>query len=844
MDISSKRRPRRATIELWRIVLLVSGAFCFALLAIGRVPSRETHEAILTSLRAIDINHASLQRDVLQARAGLLTNYDPLVDSIINLHVAVTRLRGLFDESGIETTAELDTELSKIAASIDSDEALVERFKTDNALLQNSLSIANQMLSELHASSDPVVTSALAMANDLGNLMMRFTAQPDASISTAIRSQLTMLSQSDAAGVADVRSYVAHANMVLDTLPSVDNTIEAIQASRTSEAAQVLQEKYLSAYGMASVRSAWTRLLLGSVSVLLCVYIAILVYRLRAQTHRLTQQLDLENLVADIRKRFNEDFDDVRAAVQDSLMMLAHFFDASKYAFAVVNNVTREADESFGNADESAFRALIQRLSAQMTASMKDEQLHWDRFYYHNLQQSDIQSFPEGVLSAGSVAATSIDHHSFGFLFLEHREVRKKPDADELRLLGHAVVVLAQCIKSQKDKEEKLALEARLEHSQRLEAVGTLAGGIAHEFNNTLGAILGYGEMALQLDRNPARTRQYIREIVASGQRAKHIIDQILTFSRKRARISRPFSLTEAIDDIIPLVRLSIPDKVKLSTNVAEALPAIFGNPIEIQQVIMNLCTNAAQAAGDEGQISISAEQINVESKLALSHGELPAGSYVVVSVEDNGKGIAPSVLPHIFEPFFTTKSNTGGTGLGLAAVHGHVTGMNGRIDVASRQGQGTCFGLYFPFVSDEPIPLAQFFNERTVPLGSGQTVLLAQRDTNLRLMYEEKIAALGYEPIGFSSLPSLKRWLSAGDRHCDLIVLDADLWSFSPDFRQVVSEFAPLATLFLADPERDSLDPRASPDISVLRKPVSSMNLASALFNLIGGRSQNGYST
>ena len=142
MDTSSSRPQRRATIELWRIAVLVIGAFCFALLAIGRVPSRDTHEAILTALRAIDVNHASLQRDVLRARAGLLRNYDPLVESIVNLHAALSRLRTTFPESGVENVSDLDRELTALAQSIDRDEALVERFKTDNAILQNSLTIA------------------------------------------------------------------------------------------------------------------------------------------------------------------------------------------------------------------------------------------------------------------------------------------------------------------------------------------------------------------------------------------------------------------------------------------------------------------------------------------------------------------------------------------------------------------------------------------------------------------------------------------------------------------------------------------------------------------------------
>lgn len=834
MDISSKRPPRRATIELWRIVLLVAGAFLFALFAIGRVPSRDTHESILTSLRAIDINHASLQRDVLQARAGLLRNYDPIVDSIVNLHATVSKLRKLFPESGVESTAELDAELTKLAASIDGDEKLVERFKTDNALLQNSFSIANQMLSELHESSDPAVVKALAISTDLGNLMMRFAAQPDQRFEKPIRTQLDAMSRSEAASIPDVASYVVHARMILDTLPSVDDTIRSIQASRTSTEAQTLQKEYLDAYGILSVRSAWSRILLGSISVLLCIYIAILVYRLRSQTHRLTQQLEFENLAATIKRRFNEDFDNVSAALTDSLGAVADFFDCSSYAFAVVSSDVKEVEQLFGNVEASLVRSLLERLFEKMA----EEKVNGDRPYYHNLQKLEIQAFPEGALSAGSITAMSIDASSAGILFLEHTEVRKKPDRDEIRLLGHAIVVLIQSLQAQREREEKRALEARLEHSQRLEAVGTLAGGIAHEFNNTLGAILGYGEMALESSRSSTRTRQYIQQILSSGHRAKHIIDQILTFSRKRERVNRPFDLKEAIEDIVPLVKLSIPGTVSVSTAIDTGLPSVFGNPIEIQQVLMNLCMNAAQASAEEGHIEISLKKVEFGNVTSLSHSELPRGDYVLLSVKDNGDGIAKSILPHIFEPFFTTRAKSGGTGLGLAAVHGHVTGMNGRIDVESRPSEGTEFKLYFPAIYEDPVPLGQFFNERTIPLGTGQLVLLAQRDTSLRLMYEEKIAALQYEPVGFASMAALKRWLAAAGRLPDLVLLDLDLWQDTPDLGKIVKEFEMIPILFLADPGRDGNGARPLDRISLLRKPVSSISLATALFNKIGRRS------
>ncbi len=817
-------------------MILVAGVFTFALFAFGRVPSRETHEDILTSLRAVDINHASLQRDVLQARAGLLRDYDPLVEPVKTLHSTVARLGELFKESGVEVPAALASELGKLSASIDRDEVLVEEFKTDNALLQNSLSIATQMLTKLHEGSPESQTASMDVPYDLGNLMMRFANQPSQTLDKTIRTQLDRMLRSPAGDLEDVQAYVVHARMILDTLPAVDKIIQAIQASQTSEDARRLQKVYLDAYGELSVRSSWSRLLLGSIAVLLCVYVASLIYRLRRQTQKLAQQLELETMITDMQKRFTNGTDDHSVPLVEALSMIANFFDSSRYAFAVVNSENGATETTYGDDGLAGFDALRETFRADVQDQSGKSPKKWDPYHYENLQQRDLEHFPEGSLSAGSLLATDIGHNSIGLLFLEHREIRKKPDRDEVRLLGQAMIAFSQCLKGQRDKSELETLEARLEHAQRLEALGTLAGGIAHEFNNALGAILGYGEMALQLGRNSAKTRSYVQEMVSSGHRAKFIIDQILTFSRKRDRVSNPFDATAALHDIIPMVRMAIPDRFMLNLDLSERVPAIMGNPIELQQVVMNLCTNASHASGDEGEIDISVVERDFLSRVILSHGELTPGTYVVVSVEDHGSGIPDTVLPHIFEPFFTTKSKRGGTGLGLAAVHGHVVGMNGKINVSSEQNVGTRFELYFPASFRKAIPLAEFFNERTVPIGSGQTVLLGQRDSALRLLFEEKIAALGYEPVGFSSLTALRAWIDRHNVQPDLIVLDLDIWQKSPDCRTVIGEFSPVPVVFVADQETAMLDARSIKDTTILRKPISSVSLATTLYNLLSG--------
>ncbi|MCB4769728.1 two-component system VirA-like sensor kinase [Ancylobacter sp. Lp-2] len=833
----SKPSRRWTIIEPWRIVLLLVGAILFALLAVGRMPSRELHEAVLTSLRAIDGDHAALQRDVLQARAGLLLNYDPLVDSIVRLRASVARLHALFDAAGMGETVQLDRQLAAISRSIDADEALVETFKTSNALLQNSLSIAVQLLDRLDQSPDARIRQALGQTGDLGLPLMRFTAQPDGGLAGFIRHQLDALQASPAGADADIRSFAAHVRTVLSTLPQVDAVIEAIQLSHSSREAQILQRDYLEAFGEVSAQAVWSRALLGAISVLLCGYVAVLIYRLRAQTQRLARQLDFENIVAEVRRRFVEGGEDMPTAFAHSVELFGSFFQARSHAFAVLNSDDFRVEHAYGNIDGRRLQSIASEYGPRFAATAHRGGSDYLGFPYN--ERSDphrawVHGVREGSIVMGWFGERSVS------LFLVRRGLPGRSGDHEQRMYGNAALVLARSLMTYHTREEKKALEARLEHAQRLEAVGTLAGGIAHEFNNSLAAILGYAEMTLQLKRVSTQGRQYLQQIVASAQRARHVTDQILTFGRKRERVAKPFNMAEAVSDILPLIRLSVPDGIRFDVALAEHLPSVLGNPIEVQQVVMNLCTNAVHALSDDGVVRIGVRAVERPARVPLSHGELPAGRYVVLSVGDTGSGIDANVLPHIFEPFFTTRANKGGTGLGLAAVHGIVAGMSGHIDVASRPGRGTRFDVHFPAAGNRAaVPLSDFFHERSTPLGHGQTVLLVQRDGKLRLMYEEKIAALGYEPVGFADGRGLCDWLGRDRRAPDLIMMDLDTGEQAPDLSALMQRLAPVPLLLLAEPAQITADLRTTHGTALLRKPVSTMHLAAAIASRIaaGGR-------
>jgi signal transduction histidine kinase len=834
MEPSPKRRPRHATIELWRIAVLIAGALFFALFAFGRAPSREVHEAILISLRAVDFDHASLQRDVLRARAGSLQNYDSLVATVVNLDRTLAHLRQQIAESGFDSPSFLLNKLATLSASVAREEKLVEEFKIKNTELQQARTNVTAALTRVHQSGSLAIKAD--MPDDFGNLLMRFAAQPSPELAKMIEGLVDQIAGPPDGNDPDVQAFTTATRQFLDCLPKVNALVDALQNPETSNEALELQKRYLEAYGELNARSSSGRILLTSIAVLLCGYVGLLIYRLRLQTHRLSQQLDLENLIGDVQRQFHEYPDSLSVAVNKSLALFGYFFDARRSVLTILDRDSGRYDVTLGDKDISGLQDVQQSFSERLGTS-KALTIRADQPYiYENLQQGIQAHLSGGPLSAGSMVATAIGAHQIGILILEHYDPRKKPDQAEIRLLGHAAMALSHQIGEFNEKKERETLEARLDHAQRLEALGTLAGGIAHEFNNALGAILGYGEMAMQLGRYSTKTHHYVEEMVSSGNRAKFIIDQILTFSRKRDRVSKPFDVREAIQDILPMVKMSVPGTFNVILNAEASGTVILGNPVELQQVLMNLCKNAAQASGEYGEISVSISTIKVEEQTAVTQGGVQPGDYVVVAVSDKGCGIAASSLPHIFEPFFTTKAQGGGTGLGLSAVHGYVTGMNGKINIESEVGTGTNFQIYFPLSLKKPIPLAKFYDEEKVPLGAGETILVGQRDASLRLLFEEKIAALGYEPIGFSSIAALDQWIASNPRP-DVIIFDLDLWQTPPNLSDAANNYKPVPTVFTG--ERQILTSlRVARDIPVLNKPVNSFSLASTLSNQIGGRS------
>jgi signal transduction histidine kinase/CheY-like chemotaxis protein len=254
-------------------------------------------------------------------------------------------------------------------------------------------------------------------------------------------------------------------------------------------------------------------------------------------------------------------------------------------------------------------------------------------------------------------------------------------------------------------ERQNVETEVRLVQAQKMEAIGTLAGGIAHDLNNILTPILGYAELlSILRRRDEPIDQEMIDQIHVSATRAKEIVKQILVFSRHQNTARCPMSLASAVKQTLPFIRSSLPATIDIEMSLQDNDARVLANPDEMHRVLVNLCTNAYHAMRDSGGIlRVTVSRHNGPVLGWTLHQELLLGDYLRVSVADTGTGIDPGILPRIFEPFFTTKKQNEGTGLGLPIVHGIVTRCQGVISVESTPGRGSAFHIYLPCVAVGP---------------------------------------------------------------------------------------------------------------------------------------------
>ena len=380
------------------------------------------------------------------------------------------------------------------------------------------------------------------------------------------------------------------------------------------------------------------------------------------------------------------------------------------------------------------------------------------------------------------------------------------------------------------DITERRALEKQLANAQKFEAIGQLAGGIAHDFNNMIGAILGWADMGLEETESGTRLHRHFEKVHQQGERAAALTRQLLAFARRQILEPRNIDLNKTVVETLNLLEKVLGSNIEIRANLSPDLAVVRADPVQMEQVVMNLCINARDAMPDGGSLILDTSTVTFDEKFCAMQPLAHPGTYAMLSVTDSGTGMDAATLDRIFEPFFTTKEVGKGTGLGLATIYGIVRQHNGFVQVYSELGLGSTFRVYLPAANVE-VDASQSTQAPQPIRGGNETVLIAEDHEGLRHLAIETLAGLGYDVItandGEQALAEFQRNRS----RINLILLDVVMPKVSgPEVYERICAEAPgfpvvFATGYSAD--MSLLKKAQANGLPVLQKPYAPRDLA-----------------
>ncbi|MEJ1962782.1 MAG: two-component system VirA-like sensor kinase [Gammaproteobacteria bacterium] len=782
------------------------------------------------ALRALDdlsIAEGALLRDVLSARTGTLRNYDPLVREVAQLHEAVDRLR-----QSMTGDIEIQAAADRLATLIDRQDRQTEQFKTENALLQNSLaqfSFLSARLSDVHRRRpEGGAVSALAAA------ILQLTLDTSPSAVIEVDHRLTDLSarRFSPEGGNVVAAILRQARLLSILLPETDEAVKAITGTPAEPWQEPVRTLVLARAAAAEARTKRFRYALFGTSLLALGLLAYAGGRLRGHNRALKRRAAFEHVLAMLSTRLIDSRPhEIRKHVECALADLAVCLGAQRAYFTVPG----EPESSYQwnqaragvprNWPEKAIIA-ASLLGARGSAILAD----------------DVAGLPSGpgremLLAAGLR----------GWLYVERRAVRERkscalgfdvlrrgqlPDASLASLLHMTLEAIANALNREYLEQERADLEASLQQARRMETIGAISSGIAHNFNNIVGAILGYTERAQAYAANDKRLPSTLGEIRRAGERGRDLVEQLLAFGRRRGIRATRLATDDLIAETISQLDATLPAFVRIAVHGIPSRVIVLGEAAQLQQVIVNLCNNAAQAMDSEGLISVRVEAREIARGVALKQGSLHPGRYALLSVADSGRGMNEETLEQLFEPFFTTRAD--GNGLGLATVREIVLEHGGAIDVHSAPAAGTCFEIWLPEASHASSLARQEVQRRTTR-GNGETVLIIDADGERLRRHEELIAALGYEPVGFAEPAEAAAASKEDPTRFDLALLCGPAQGPNAVLERVRSlrASAPHLPIIIASPSTADFSAPALADLGIaelIHQPLSSAEVASAL--------------
>lgn len=380
------------------------------------------------------------------------------------------------------------------------------------------------------------------------------------------------------------------------------------------------------------------------------------------------------------------------------------------------------------------------------------------------------------------------------------------------------------------DISERLSMEQQLRQAQKMESLGVLAGGIAHDFNNILTAILGFTELAQLKVPNDSSLEADLHEVHQASLRARDLVSQILTFSRRIEQELHPLDISRVIEEVLKMLKASLPSTIRIVTSFEDNPGQVLADPTQIHQIVMNLCTNAAHAmTGNGGLLKLSLKKRLLESRDIDRHSPLKPGRYIEFTVEDTGHGIPEEILPYIFDPYFTTKEAGAGTGLGLAVVHGIINDYGGAIAVTSQPGEGSVFTIHLPVTATQELTTPDTIQTPDSLSGHGEQILVVDDEQAILMLCTRVLERAGYTVRTETDPRAAFSILRENPRAVDLILCDLTMPHLTGDkLAMLVHEVAPALPIILMSGNRVQLEESQAGNGVILRipKPINNNSL------------------
>jgi len=460
----------------------------------------------------------------------------------------------------------------------------------------------------------------------------------------------------------------------------------------------------------------------------------------------------------------------------------------------------------------------------------------WDRAYPDAVYRGQVMALWESAIEKAMAANAAIEAHEY---HVTCKDGTVRAMIIEATIIGDNLLVSFFDITDRKHAEEERGkLQEQLLQAQKLEAVGVLAGGVAHDFNNMLGAIIGYAELTLGKMDGDSPLRKYIERINDAAQRSADLTRQLLAFARKQTVAPVALDLNESVESMLKLLRRLIGENINLAWLPGKNSCTIRIDPSQLDQVLANLCVNARDAIADVGTVTIETDTVFFDEDYCRFHPGFLPGEYVLLAVSDDGSGMDRETLEHIFDPFFTTKRLGHGTGLGLATVYGIIRQNEGFINVYSEPGTGTTFRIYFRRHAPEVLEQRKEITG-DIPMSRGETILIVEDDPTLLEMSAAMLKDLGYNVLWAGTPGEASSLAGEYDDDIHLFITDVIMPEMNGrDLSELIQGIRPgIKILFMSGYSANVIAHQGVLDKGVhfIQKPFSSKDLAAKVRHVLG---------